>query len=207
VIPFSDPVLSLTRTFIIVGNKAATAQFSLDDLSGAAGRMDLLCRAVGAAFFISHDMRRDVVVYLVLLGPPTPPRCVRFSGPTVRNMNPDERNIAGLIRKALAVEDIDPGWSKSSPGIDVTSKDLKAVIDEVAPNPGPSTVYLREDGEPLENAKLGNDVVFLLGDHMGPTPEQEALLKGWHTVSLGKKSYHTDHCIAVVNHELDKTEG
>ena len=197
----------VTRTFVIIGNKAATASFTLDDLSGAAGRMDLLCRAVGAAFFISHDMRRDVVVYLVLLGPPTPPRCVRIAGPEVRNMNPDEMNIAGLIRKALSVEDIDPGWSRSSPGIQVSSKDLKAVIDEVAPRPGLDTIYLREDGEPIEKAQLGKDTVLLLGDHMGPTPEQEALLKGWHTVSLGKKSYHTDHCVAVVNRELDKREG
>jgi tRNA (pseudouridine54-N1)-methyltransferase len=199
-------VLAITRTFIIIGNKAATGKFSLDDLSGAAGRMDLLCRAVGAAFFLSHDMRRDVVVYLVLLGQPTPPRIIRIAGPEVRNMNPDERNIAGLVRKALLVEDIDTGWCKSSPGIMVSSKGLKELLDEVAPSPGPSTVYLREDGEPIGKATLGQDVIFLLGDHMGPTPEQEALLKGWSTVSLGKKSYHTDHCIAVVNHELDARE-
>lgn len=168
--------------------------------------MDLLCRAVGAAFFLSHDMRRDVTVILVLLGPPTPPRCVKISGPTIRNMNPDERNIAGLVRKALSVQDIDEGWSRSSPGIEVTSKDLKAIIAEAAPNPGPSTVYLREDGEPMEDAKLSADTVFLLGDHNGPTPEQEALLNGWRKISLGKRSYHTDHCIAVVNRELDKLE-
>lgn len=197
----------MTRTFIIIGNKASTGPFTLDDLAGAAGRMDLLCRAVGAAFFLSHDMRRDVIVYLVLLGPPNPPRCVRIAGPHIRNMNPDERNIAGLIRKALAVEDIDTGWCRSSPGIDVTSKDLRTLLEEVVPVPGPSTVYLREDGEPIEKASLEKDLIFLLGDHMGPTPEQEALLTGWRTLSLGKKSYHTDHCIAVVNHELDKIDG
>ena len=56
------------RDFLIIGHKALTSgNFSLNDMPGAAGRMDILCRCTSAALFLSHDMRRDVQVHLLLL--------------------------------------------------------------------------------------------------------------------------------------------
>lgn len=194
----------MTRSFIIVGNKAVTAPFSLNDLAGAAGRMDLLCRSLSTAFFLSHDMRRDVVVHILLLGEPNPPRCIRFSGTDLRYMGPDERNIGGLIRKALDRKDIGPQWVRSTPGIDIAAKDLGDLLNEVAPEPGEGTVRMSEGGSPVEDVPFGEDPVFLLGDHNGLTPEQERLVEAWPRVSLGDISYHTDHCITILNHTLDK---
>ncbi|HID42466.1 MAG TPA: tRNA (pseudouridine(54)-N(1))-methyltransferase TrmY, partial [Archaeoglobaceae archaeon] len=34
------------RGFLVVGNRAATGNFNLNDLPGSAGRMDILCRCV-----------------------------------------------------------------------------------------------------------------------------------------------------------------
>ena len=68
------------KDFIIIGHKAVTGTFSLNDLPGAAGRMDILCRCVNAALFLSHDLRRDVRVFLVLKGEPSPPKLIRFDG-------------------------------------------------------------------------------------------------------------------------------
>jgi len=202
-LPLSYQVFPLgQRTFIIVGNKAVTVPFHLNDLAGAAGRMDLMCRSVSAAFFLSHDLRRDVVVYLILRGEPGPPRAIRILGEDVKYMSPDERNIAGLIRKALAMEDIGPYWMDATPGIEICAKDLHDLLEEVMT--GGKAYRLKEDGDPIEDASLGEDVVFVLGDHNGLTAEQEDLLVSWPKLSLGKKSYHTDHCITVVNHQLDQ---
>lgn len=53
--------------FIILAHKAHTRPvFKLNDLTS--GRMDILCRCVNSALFLSHDLRRDVNIHLVLMG-------------------------------------------------------------------------------------------------------------------------------------------
>src|SRR3989304_718015 len=75
--------------FIVVGHRAVTTpQFSLDDLAGAAGRMDLLLNAANAALLVSHDLRRDSEATLILLGPPDPPRAIRLHGTRLRSLSP-----------------------------------------------------------------------------------------------------------------------
>jgi len=66
-------------------------------------------------------------------------------------------------------------------------------------------VYLHEDGEDIRNVGLEGNETYVLSDHQNLTPEEEAVLekKGARKVSLGKKLYHADHCIVMVNHELD----
>ena len=76
------------RQFVVSGHDApTTAEFALDDLAGGAGRLDVLCRCVNAAFFLSHDLREDVRVWLVL----GDEFAVRFEGSELRRLNPDER--------------------------------------------------------------------------------------------------------------------
>jgi tRNA (pseudouridine54-N1)-methyltransferase len=53
--------------FLITGYDVPTApDFSLDDLVGGAGRLDVLCRCVNSAFFLSHAIREEVRIHLVL---------------------------------------------------------------------------------------------------------------------------------------------
>jgi len=66
------------RGFLVVGNKAVTKPFSLKDLAGSAGRMDILCRCVAQALFISHGIRKDSEIYLLLLGKPDPPKALKW---------------------------------------------------------------------------------------------------------------------------------
>ena len=93
------------RRFIIIGHKASTtADFKLDDLAGGAGRLDVLLRCINSAFFLSHDLRKDVEVILILQGPPGPPKSIRLIGSELRYLNPDERSTGALIRNALMKE-------------------------------------------------------------------------------------------------------
>src|SRR3970040_3105440 len=90
------------RRFVIVGHRASTSpEFPLDDLAGGAGHMDLLLNAANAALLVSHDLRRDVEVTLLLLGPPDPPRAIRILGERIERWGPDIRGNAALIRRAL----------------------------------------------------------------------------------------------------------
>jgi len=193
------------RGFLVIGNKAVTRPFSLKDLAGSAGRMDILCRCVAQAMFISHGIRRDSEIYLLLLGDPDPPKALRILGNEVKYMAPDERNIGGLIRKALSIK-VDKDWKISTPGIYVARKNLKDLLDELS-NRYDQIIYLREDGVDIREvvSKIKNPL-FVLGDHLGVREEDERLILKYSDmiISLSPISLQADQCIVIVHYELDR---
>ena len=90
------------RRFVLIGQTAAaSADFSVEDLPGSSGRLDVLLRCVRAALLVSHGLRRDVQVYLVLRGGVSSPVVLRIDGRTAKFLRPDERSLATLVRKTL----------------------------------------------------------------------------------------------------------
>ena len=183
--------------FAVIGHLAHSAgDFSLSDMPGAAGRMDILCRCVTSSLFLSHGMRRDVEVCLVLLGPPNPPKTVLFSGEKVRYLSPDERSAGSLIKKALELP-VGDEFRESTPGVYVRKGGLSDLMS------GHPFVLLGESGADIRKtaALPGN---YLLSDHLNLT-EEEALQTGELPVySVGPKSLHADHAITVLLNELDR---
>ena len=202
-------VFRAMRTFIIVGHKATTApNFSLEDIPGTSGRLDILCRAVTAAFVLSHGIRKDVCVYLVLLGGEIS-KTIQLRGETLRHLNPDERTTAALLKKALAVP-ATSAWAMSTSGIFVRTGGLAGVLEDLK---AAKLIYLREDGADIRSldegglggCSLSGDAAFILGDHTGMMPDEESLIEqaGARTVSLGPTSLHADHCVVLINWLLD----
>ena len=190
------------RTFVITAHKAVTTpKFSLNDLPGAAGRMDIVARCINASLFLSHDLRRDVDTYAVLLGEPSPPVTVRFNGEKVRYLSPDERSAAALIKKALEKGAPAAGEEESTPGVYISKRSFEEVVGGLD-----NIIYLHEQGEDIAKVELTGNEAYILSDHQNLTPEEEAVLdeKRARRVSLGKKLYHADHCIVLVNHEIDR---
>ena len=187
------------RTFAVVGHLARTdGTFPLEDLPGSAGRMDLLCRCVRASLFFSHGLRRDTECRLLLLGPPDPPRIVRFAGNRVRSLSPDERSAGSLIRKALAIPAGDL-YRGSTPGVEVRRGSLGDLLDG-----GPWAV-LDERGKDLRKEEHPPEC-YLLSDHLDFTREEEVLLAGLPRYSVGPRALHADDAIALVQNELDRRE-
>jgi tRNA (pseudouridine54-N1)-methyltransferase len=195
------------RNFVIVGHKATTSpNFSLEDIPGTSGRLDILCRGITAAFVLSHGIRKDVCVYLILLGGEVP-KNICLKGETLRHLNPDERTTAALLKKALVLEATQE-WSMSTSGIFVRTGGLERVLQDLKAT---RLIYLREDGvdiRKLECSSLSGDAAFIMGDHMGMNPEEEILIEQAvaEVVSLGPTSLHADHCIVLINNELDRIE-
>ncbi len=192
-------------SYLIIGNLAHTAPFHLNGLPNA-GRMDILCRCVGQSLFISHGIRTDVDVYLYLKGEPDPSKMIWISGGQVRYMGPDERNIGGIIRKALGIE-LDKGfrgyWEESTPGVKVSRVNLEGFLGGIE-NP----VYLlREDGADIRTfGELHKDALYVLGDHQGLETYDEAIVlhraKG--SISVSPVSLQADQCITLINNEYDR---
>ena len=126
-------------------------------------------------------------------------------GSEVRYMAPDERNIGGLIRKALKVK-VNFEWKLSTPGIYVARKDLKDLLDELSERFG-QIIYLREDGVDIRDVacKL-KDPLFVLGDHIGLKEEDERLVMKYAdmVISLSPLSLQADQCIVITHYELDR---
>lgn len=187
------------RRFIVVGHEAITSgDFSLNDLAGSTGRLDVLLRCVNSAFMLSHGIRADTELYLCLLGPPSPPKTVRLVGSELKHLNPDERSTASLVKRALSLST----EGRGTPGIYLQLRSLKQLLQEF----GDDMIYLREDGEDLRGANLEGRSTFLLSDHMDLTEEEEAMVMTLHpkVVSVGPRSLHADHCIVIVHNELDR---
>jgi tRNA (pseudouridine54-N1)-methyltransferase len=183
--------------FAIVGHLARTdGAFSLNDCAGGAGRMDVLCRCVTASLVLSHGLRRDVECSLILLGQPVPPKNVRFSGNTVRSLNPDERSPAALIKKALSIP-CGLEFREAAPGVSVRKAGLVRLLHEH------SFGILDEQGTDIRKAVQFPDA-FLLSDHMDFTPDEELLIADCPHFSVGPAVLHADHAITVLQNELDR---
>ncbi len=164
--------------------------------------MDVLCRAIGAAFFLSHDLRRDVEVTLLLQNQVE----VKFVGDRIRHLNPDERSTAALIKHALEkIGNTDDGQVESTPGVYVGRNDISAVLDRLYQF-GAHPIVLHEDGTPISSFSFPDDPAFFLSDHIDFTREEEQVLADLPRLSLGKTALHTSQCITIVHHYLDQQQ-
>lgn len=191
------------RQFVVLGHDAPTTpEFSLDDLAGGAGRLDVLCRCVNSAFFTSHAIRENVRVHLVLQDEVT----VRVEGAEVRRLNPDERSTAALVRTALAARDEAIGEipANPAPGIYLVRRGFRGVLDAVEG----TVVLLHEDGVPVVDRDPVSDPVFVLSDHRDFTENEETVVAegAGARLSLGPERLHADHAIVVAHNWLD-TDG
>jgi tRNA (pseudouridine54-N1)-methyltransferase len=190
------------RQFIIIGHDAPVeSDFALSDLAGGAGRLDVLCRCVNSAFFLSHDLREDVRVHLVLQDEFT----VTFEGSDLRRLNPDERSTAALVRNALEQRQEAIGHIpvETSPGVSLTRIGFEELLDDV--DSEGTIVQLHEDGDPVSDVEPPTDPIFVLSDHYD-FEEWEAELLASTTdrrVRLGPNRLHADHAITVAQHYLD----
>src|SRR3990170_2314306 len=165
--------------------------FSLDDLAGSAGRMDILLNAANAALLVAHGIRRDVEVGMLLLGPPDPPRFIRWRGHALRSYQPDIRSNAALLRKAL--EHGSRVERETSPGVVASKASFEEALDRLAP----SFVYLREGGKDIRGADLPSDATYVLSDNQDLTAHEEraVLARDAVVVGLGPVALHTDQAV------------
>jgi tRNA (pseudouridine54-N1)-methyltransferase len=193
------------REFVFVAHRVPRdGDFTLNDLTGAGGRVDLMARSVGAALLLSHGIRRDTLAHVIINTSPGKPRHIRFDWEKVRYLNPDERNGASLIRNALMRCPAE-GETESSPGVFVARRGLADVLAGAT-----KPLVLLTEGAPAPDwNELAKGATFILSDQQDLTPDEMAIVEkaGVVRAGLGERSLHTDHCVTVVNYHLDAAIG
>jgi tRNA (pseudouridine54-N1)-methyltransferase len=203
------------RRFVVLGRTAtAGADFSLDDLPGSSGRLDVLLRCVRAALLLSHGLRRDTAIYLVLQGGPLAPRTIRIDGRTAEYLRPDERSLAGAVRNLLgrdhsALRGL--AFGESTRGVAIALGGLDAVLADLAEGAGTAfTPYMLDEGPGARDVREApidlEHPVFFVGDHLGFDDDARARLEalGAQRLSLGPVSVHADDAIVLLANELDR---
>jgi len=190
---------------VVVGQKVCTdGKFSLNDLTGSTGRLDVLLRCVNSAFMLSNNIRRNVDLYIVLMGEPDPPKAIHFKGDELKYLNPDERSTAALVKNAL-MKKVEREWVMSTPGIMVSRRSLADVLEDLG---GRRLIYLKEDGIGISQIALKDEDIIVLGGKEDLSPEEEKTILAWpntQKISVGPKSLHADHCITVVLNKMDNS--
>ena len=162
--------------------------------------MDILLSAANAALHLAHDLRRDVEVGLVLLGPPNPPRFVRLQGVRLKAFQPDIRSNAALVRRAL--QEPSRLERESTPGVFGSIATFEEALDRF----GPTFVLLKEGGKDIRDAALPADATIVLSDNEDLTAAEERAVmdRGALVIGLGPVAIHADDAIALVHNELDR---
>ena len=149
-------------------------------------RTDMIARVIISTFWIDHDLRRDVELFLCFNNNKT-----LHLTPVFKNMNPDERNISSFMNYVLE--------GRKFPGITLEEKTFEGIIKQFENSR--SIYFLDSRGKKATSEKPKSNPVFILGDNKGygdyKIPENAE------KISIGSKSYLTSHCISYLNIYLD----
>ncbi len=198
------------REFIYYSRTAPTAGSYIKDDLQASGRLDIAIHTVIATFFLSHAIRKDAKLNLIFAGPPTPPRHLEIMPVTDGKTGIDKiyiskKNISAVLKKML-YKYREGEKREIFPGFWIGKKGLLELVNEL--NKQKRNIYILDtDGEDIRKAQIGNNPVFILGDHKGlPLKELKRLKTLCTPISIGKRTYFASQTIAVVNNELDRKE-
>lgn len=190
------------REFVFFSRKGkTTGNFNTENLM-AAGRLDIVCHSVISAFFISEGMRGHVRFHLILNGPPDPPKHII--------MEPDQdtpiskKDIGNLIR--ICLYKFEEGEKvKAFPGIWVERKSFQDLIREKKDG---NLILLDEKGEDVDKVEIGEDPIFIVGDHLGIPKGEKKFLERYEPkkIKIGPLTYFTSHTISYLNIKLDQEE-
>jgi len=160
-----------------------------------AGRLDIVHECIVAGLFLSHGIRKNATVHVVLNGPPKPPLHVEIEGESLFDVRTDLDTWQNILKKVLS--------GGKHPGIIIYKNGFESLLKTKAED---TRVYvLEEGGKDITDANLEAKSVFVLGDHVGlPKKAEVFALRYGEKISLGKQPYLAASCITILNYLMDR---
>ncbi|MCK4997626.1 hypothetical protein KAS08_04950 [Candidatus Pacearchaeota archaeon] len=195
------------REFIYYSKSAVTAGNLIKDNLMQAGRMDIVCNVIIAAFFTSNAMREDVKFHLIFDGPPHAPRHLVLESNT--EMPISKKNVAGLIKRMLYKSPTTEGLLEVFPGASIEKMSFEHLVKNLDKE-GKDVLLLDGKGKDVREIKLEmdekNNSVFIIGDHEGFPSDKKKFLKKIDGVTVGPKILFASQVITILHNELDRKE-
>jgi len=162
-----------------------------------AGRLDIVYECTIASLFLSHAIRKDVLFHTILNGPPKPPLHLKIEGATLYDVRTDQQTWTEILKKILS--------RRTHPGITTDKTSFEALVKAKAAE---SPIFvLEEGGKDVNETTLGENPIFVLGDHVGlPKKVEGFALRYGEKISLGKQPYLAATCITILNYLLDRRQ-
>lgn len=183
------------REYVLYSRKGRTdSKFA--SLRGA-GRLDIVHECIVASLFLSHGLRKNVTFHAVLSGPPVPPLHMKIDGAMLHDVRTDQETWKEIFKNVLS--------GNAHPGITVERTSFEALL-KAKTREAPIYV-LEEGGKDISTVSIGQNSIFVLGDHIGlPKTVEGFALRYGQKISLGKQPYLAASCVTIVNYLLDKKE-
>lgn len=153
------------------------------------------CSVTTSSFFLSHDIRRDVRLYLA-----NEEFSIVLDGSTIRLLRPDAQSTRGLLKKVLQVRE--GGGRKTFPkGFTVIDGGLERLLKHL---PHAAVCYPTQKGHSIEETKFGNrDPALIVGENRGKALEVARACKGL-PIRLSRWPLPSNHEIVLFNILLDR---
>lgn len=162
------------------------------------GRLDTVHQCALMALFKSGAHRNDVVLHVILNGGPNPPVHLAIRGDELRDARVDERSWEEILRNVLS--------GKRHQGISVDKLSLQRLVEQKK-EAGFQVLVLSDEGNDISETEISENVLFVLGDHVGlPKKDEGFVLRHGEKLSLGKEKYLAASCIDIINYTLDRNE-
>jgi tRNA (pseudouridine54-N1)-methyltransferase len=186
-------VTALPREFILFSRIGQTDS-NFQNLHDA-GRLDIVHECIVSSLFLSHGLRKDVTFHAILNGPPTPPIHIQINGETLYNVRTDMDTWQQILKKILS--------GKPHPGITKNKTSFEALLK--TKNQTQKIYVLEEGGKNINQTKIAENSLFILGDHIGLPKKSELFAQRFgEKISLGKTPYLAASCITIINYTLDQ---
>jgi len=198
------------REFIYYSRSAPTAGNAIGEDLADSGRIDIAIHTVIAVFFLSHKIRNDARLHLLFAGPPDPVKHLEIHPVTEGKTGIDKiylakKDVSSILKKML-YKYREGEKREVFPGFWIEKKNFLQVVKDLYEK-GRNLYVLDPEGEDIREVNIGEDPVFILGDHKGlPEKELKRLKTMCTPVTIGKRTYFASQTVAVVNNELDRRE-
>ena len=195
--------MRIMREFIYYSKSAVTAGNMIGDNLMKAGRMDIVCNVIIAAFYTSNATRDDVKFHLIFDGPPNAPRHLVLE--SSEDLPISKKNVAGTIKKMLYKSPDSEGLLEVFPGCSIEKKSFEHVVKELDAE-GKDVLLLDGKGVDIREADLDKKPVFIIGDHEGFPSDKKKFLKKIDKISVGPRVLFASQVITILHNEMDRKE-
>ncbi len=153
------------------------------------------CSVTTSAFFLSHDIRRDVRLYIA-----NEEYSLILDGSTIRLLRPDAQSTRGLLKKVLRLKE-GGGRGRMPKGFSIFDESVEKLLKHL-----PHTVlcYPTQIGHSVGETSFGNrDPTLIVGRDRGKALEIAKALKAL-PIRLSRWSLPPSHEIVLFNILLDR---